>query len=293
MYPRPIGEYHRPASLHEALQLAGSGRGGAIYIAGGMSLMQALKSRVAEAERLIDLNHIAELRGIAEEDGGLTIGAMTRHRDLAAQAGRLGAYEAIADAAAHVGDRQVRNRGTIGGSLSWNYVAACLPTVALGCGAVVRSVGTSGERVETPIDAFQKGALTTALEEGEIVTAIHFPRAPAGAGSAYRKWGIVHDALPVIGVCVHVQTADGRITGGRFAVTGLADGPARSARAEAQMAQGFAATDAAAISACAAAAAEELSPPGDAWVSADYKKELIAQLGREMLALAAARATGG
>lgn len=293
MYPRPIEEYHRPTSLQDALRLAGSGSGETCFIAGGMSLMQALKSRVAHADRIIDLNRIAELKGVSSEAGGLVIGAMTRYRDLAAMAGQLGAYEALADAAQHVGDRQVRNRGTIGGSLSWNYVAACLPTVALACGAEVRSVRPSGEARATPIDAFQQGPLSTALEAGEILTAIAFPAPQPGAGSAYCKWGIVTDALPVIGVCAFVETGAGRITGGRFAVTGLQDGPARSAAAEAAMRGGIDAADRAAMAACAAAAAEELAPEGDAWVSGDFKSELIVQLGQKMLATAAARAVGG
>ena len=293
MYPRPIEDYHRPASLQDALRLAGSGNGQATFIAGGMSLMQALKSRVLQANRLIDLNRVAELRGVRNEGDGLTIGAMTRYRDLAEMTGKLGAHEAIADAARHVGDRQVRNRGTIGGSLSWNFVAACMPVVALACGAVVHSARTSGETVETPIDEFLQGPLSTTLQDGEIVTAIRFPAAPAGAGSAYRKWGVVTDALPVIGVCAFVETGGGRITGGRFAVTGLQDGATRSSAAEAAMAGGLDPNDGAALATCAAAAAEELAPDGDAWISADYKSKLIADIGQKMLETAAARALGG
>src|SRR5688572_5114437 len=126
MFPAAIAEYQAPTTVAAALD-ALAGRDDATFIAGGMSLMQAIKARLLRPSCLIDLQHVGELKGIASGTQGITIGAMTRYRDIAASPALAGAYQALADAAAHVGDRQVRNRGTIGGSLCWNYVAACTP----------------------------------------------------------------------------------------------------------------------------------------------------------------------
>ena len=116
MYPAPIENYLAPETVQEALQALGAQAAGeAQFIAGGQSLMQAIKSRLISPRTLIDLQHVVELKGVSAGANGVRLGAMTRYRDIAAEERLNGAYEALRDAASHVGDRQVRNRGTIGG----------------------------------------------------------------------------------------------------------------------------------------------------------------------------------
>ncbi len=135
MYPAAIGEYVAPATVDEALKAWAGAAGDAHFIAGGQSLMQAVKSRLVQPDCLIDLANVGELGGISADAGGVHIGPMTRYRDIAGDSQLDGAYQALRDAATRVGDRQVRNRGTIGGSLCWNYIAACMPPTVIGLGA--------------------------------------------------------------------------------------------------------------------------------------------------------------
>ncbi|NNL99714.1 MAG: carbon monoxide dehydrogenase, partial [Gammaproteobacteria bacterium] len=114
MYPAPIEHYFKPATCAEASRMARDAQGECMFIAGGMSLMQAIKSRMLAPDCLIDLNGISELKGITREDGVIRIGAMTRYRAVVENAAALTPFDAISDAASHVGDRQVRNRGTVG-----------------------------------------------------------------------------------------------------------------------------------------------------------------------------------
>ena len=118
MYPATIHDYHRPTSVQEAVTAIADGGAEAVFIAGGQSLMQALKARLVQPHALVDLQDVAELKGV-KIDGGVRIGAMTRYMELASETRLAPAYAALIDAAAHVGDRQVRNRGTIGGSVCW------------------------------------------------------------------------------------------------------------------------------------------------------------------------------
>ncbi|MBT5674119.1 MAG: hypothetical protein HOJ07_00385, partial [Rhodospirillaceae bacterium] len=127
MYPAAIEDYVRPGTVSEALATLGKYEAGdAIFMAGGQSAMQAVKTRLLRPRCVIDLQAVAELQGVSAGGDGVRIGPMTRYAALATEGSFNGAYQALNDAAARIGDRQVRNRGTIGGSLCWNYVAACL-----------------------------------------------------------------------------------------------------------------------------------------------------------------------
>jgi aerobic carbon-monoxide dehydrogenase medium subunit len=291
MYPAPIENYVAPATVQEALTALGAQAAGeAHFLAGGQSLMQAVKSRLISPRTLIDLQHVAELKGISAEAGGVRIGAMTRYRGIAAEERLNGAYEALRDAASHVGDRQVRNRGTIGGSLCWNYLAACMPPTCIGLGASVELLDTKGEKRTLPAEEFLRGPLETARKENEILLAVVLPGAPPKSGSAYKKWGLVTDALPVIGVCAFVQIGDdGRCRRARLAVGGLATGPRRSKAGEEALA-GVAATDADAIAAAADRAAASTEVQADMWADISYRKALISALAREVIATAFGRA---
>ena len=292
MYPAPIDEYVRPATVSDALAALGRyDEGDAVFVAGGQSLMQAVKARLLRPRCLIDLQAVASLSGIDVGADGVRIGPMTRYVEIAGDERLSGACAALRDAAERVGDRQVRNRGTIGGSLCWNYVAACMPPVAIGLGAELELTTADGATRSLAAEDFLGGPLETAREENEILTAIALAPARADAGSAYKKWGLVTDALPVIGVCVALEVADGRCTSARVAVGGLATGPQRSAAAEQALA-GVAAGDEAGIAAALDKAAEEIETQADLWADSDYRKQLIRSLGAEVTATAFARAAG-
>ena len=176
MYPAVIETYDVPTSVQEALQAFAKRGNGSYFIAGGQSLMQAIKARVISPKSLIDLQHVAELNGIEYNQGAVRIGAMTRYRDIAADERLDGAFQALRDAASHVGDRQVRNRGTIGGSLCWNYIAACMPPTCIGIGASLDLVSKGGKR-SLLAEEFLQSPLETARRDDEIVVAVTLPAA--------------------------------------------------------------------------------------------------------------------
>ncbi len=289
MYPARIDSYSRPKTVAEALSALSSGGEDAMFIAGGQSLMQAVKARLVQPSALVDLQDVSELQGV-NHNGKVSIGAMTRYVDLAHDQSLGPAYAAVSDAAGHVGDRQVRNRGTIGGSLCWNYIAACMPAVALGLGANMHLLGSNGER-RISADDFLGAPLETARESNEILCAVELPTAPANSGSAYEKWALLSDGLPVIGVCIYVECdSGGACTSARVAVGGLAGGPTRSGGAEAALV-GVSANDQTGIAAAMSAAADEIETQGDLWADPAYRKQLIRAKGSAVAATALRRAS--
>ena len=290
MFPARIQEYVRPRTVTEALAaVARYEAGEAIFLAGGQSAMQAIKSRMLRPQCIVDLQAIEELRGIKLADGALTIGAMTRYVELARNEQLRGAFAALRDAASHVGDRQVRNRGTIGGSVCWNYVAACTPTVVLALAGTLNLLAADGTKRSLVADDFLLGPLETARRDDEILLSVSWPAPAPRAGSAYKKWGLVTDALPVIGVAVLVTLdAGGKCSSARIALAGLADGAQRVPAGEAKLlgSQG----DIAAIDSAMAAIAAQAETHSDMSADADYRKQLIRTIGREVAISAFARA---
>jgi carbon-monoxide dehydrogenase medium subunit len=290
MYPAKIEDYVRPGSVADAVAtLARFEPGEAMCIAGGMSLMQAIKSRLVRPACLVDLQDVAELRGIRGSGGALSIGAMTRYVEIAGHAPFAGGpFAALRDAASHVGDRQVRNRGTIGGSLCWNYMAACLPAATLALGATLRLVGPGGERT-IAVDDFLLGPLETARGEQEVLVSIDWTTAPARSGSAYRKWGLVKDALPVVGVAALVTLdANGACSAARIALAGLTAGAQRVPAGEAALLGSKG--DAPSLDRALEAVCANVELHSDHWADAAYRGQLVHQLGRDVLTSAFARA---
>jgi carbon-monoxide dehydrogenase medium subunit len=199
--------YQAPASVADAARAAAGAD--AKLLAGGQSLLASMKLGLAAPETLIDLGQIAELKGIKVADGKVTIGAMTTHGAVAASADVRRAIPALAALAEEIGDRQVRNRGTIGGSLANNDPAADYPAAVLGLGATVQ---TNQRTIDA--DSFFKGLYETALGEGEIITAVSFP-VPEKA--AYVKFRQPASRFALVGVFVSKGTQ-----GVRVAVTGAA-----------------------------------------------------------------------
>jgi aerobic carbon-monoxide dehydrogenase medium subunit len=239
----------------------------------------------------VDLQDVAEIKGV-RFDGGVTIGAMTRYVELAGEKRLAPAYAALIDAARHVGDRQVRNRGTIGGSVCWNYIAACMPAVALTLDATMNLVSGSGGQRSLPAREFIGAPLETARRDDELLVSLQLPAPPKNAGSGYRKWSLLSDGLPVIGACVYVETdGSGKCAKARVGFGGLASGPKRSPAAEAKLV-GCGPDDADGLAGAMAAAAEELETQGDLWADPAYRSNLIRTLGTEMASTALRRATG-
>jgi carbon-monoxide dehydrogenase medium subunit len=257
--------YEAPASVADAVKAAGGSN--AKIVAGGQSLFGSMKMGLLEPESLVDLGKIADLKGIKVDGSGVTIGAMTTHAAVAASAEVKKAIPALAELAGKIGDRQVRNRGTIGGSLANNDPAACYPAAVLGLGATVHT-----DRRTIPADDFFKGLYETALAEGEVITAVHFP-IPEKA--AWQKFVQPASRFSIVGVFVSKGPQ-----GVRVAVTGAGSVVFRAKALEDKLSASF-----------TAAACEGVTIPADGFNtdlhgSAAYRAALIPVLAGRAVAAA-------
>jgi aerobic carbon-monoxide dehydrogenase medium subunit len=216
-------EYQRPTSRADAVSAAG---GDARYLAGGQSLVQAMKLRLSQSERLVDLGAVADLKGIKADANSVTIGAMTTHAAVAASADVRKLIPALAELAGGIGDPMVRNMGTIGGSIANADPAACYPAGVVGLGATVQT-----NKRSIAGDSFFTGLFETALEPGELIVSVSFP---AAQKAAYVKYKQPASRFALIGVFV------GQGAGGvRVAVTGAKGSVFRAAPIEAALAKSF------------------------------------------------------
>jgi len=263
-------DYVAPATLAEATRLLAS-TPGAKLLGGGMSLIPALKHRLVEAPLLIDLARITELEGVSEQRGRLRIGARTTHAELLAHP-VLAAFPIFADTAQVIGDVQVRNRGTFGGSLAHADPAADWPAVFLALGGEATLVGAKGKRTVRAGDFF-RGILTTALGEDEVLTGVELPLETKRAGAAYLKLRQPASGFAIVGVAAQL-TADrkGRIEEIALGVTGVNSVPFRAASVEVRL-RGQAPDAAALRSLCAHA--DEAEPMADLHASAEYRAHLL------------------
>ena len=252
-------EYHRAESTKDAVALASKKTEGR-YLAGGQSLVQAMKLRLSSPTDLFDLNFIKELSGIKVSGNTVEIGAMTRHADVAGSAAVQKAIPALAALAGMIGDRQVRHMGTIGGSLANSDPAADYPAAALGLGATIT---TNKRKIEA--DKFFTGLYETALQAGELITSVSFP-APKRA--AYMKFKNPASRFAIVGVFVAAFGAD-RKNEVRVAVTGAGPNVFRQAEMEKALSAKFAPESAAGIK----VKAEGLN--NDLHASPEYRAHLI------------------
>jgi carbon-monoxide dehydrogenase medium subunit len=210
--------FDKPSTLADASKAAA---GGAKPLAGGQTLLASMKLRLSEPGSLVDLGGIKELAGIKREGNALVIGAMTRHIDVANSAEVKATIPGLADLAAHIGDKQVRAMGTLGGSVANNDPAACYPSAVLGLGATVHTT-----QRQIAADDFFQGMFTTALNEGELITAISFP---IPKKSVYMKFNQPASRFAMTGVYLAVTDGGVRVavtgagSGGVFRHTGLED----------------------------------------------------------------------
>ncbi len=289
MYPAPF-EYHAPASVAEALSLLGKYGDEAKLIAGSMSLVPLMKLRLASPKHLVDLRKLPGLTSVSESGGSLRIGAMTTHHALEKDPVAAKRLPIIGETAGHIGDAQVRNQGTIGGSLSHADPSADWPAVTLALDASVEIASEGGERT-MKIEDFIVGPLTSALEPGEILVQVRVPLPAARTGSAYEKHPHPASRFAVAGVAaVLTLDASGAVQGARLVVTGLGSKATRAAAAEKALVGRK--PDAAAIKAAAAQVTEGIEVRDDLNGTAAYRKNLAAVMAERAIGRAAARAAG-
>lgn len=288
MKPAPF-YYHAPSSLDEALGLLRDLRDDdAKVLAGGQSLMPILNMRLTRANHLVDINGLRELDYVRGEQGGLVMGALTRHRTLERSAEVASRIPLIAETMPQVGDRQVRFRGTLGGSLSHADPAAELPTIAVALDAEIVVGSRSGTRT-VPASDFFLSFFTTVLEPDELLTEVRFPGLPARSGCAFLELTRQAGAYPIVSAAAVVTLEDGRIADARLALGGVGDTPIRARRAEAALhgqrptLEVFA--DAGRL------AADDTDPGADVHGSAEYRGEMAAVYARRALQTAADRAS--
>ena len=271
-------DYVRPTSLDEAIRALSEGGEDARPLAGGHSLLPLMKLRFAAPSLLVDLQGLPGLAGIQRENGTLRVGALTRHAEL--QEAGLGVISEIAH---KIADQQVRNRGTIGGSLAHADSASDWPTLLLTYEGSVTVQGPDGQRVIEAADLF-KDYLTTSLRPGEIVTEARLPTLD-GFGGAYEKFTRRAEDWAMVGVLAVVKESDGVVDDVRIGLTHMASTPVRATAAEDAL-RGKP-LDAESIAAAAEQAAEGTDPPGDLNATSDYKRHLARVLTRRALTRAA------
>lgn len=287
MFPTQF-EYHRPGSVQEAVQLLGDNPD-AKLLAGGHSLLPAMKLRLAAPTALVDLGRVPGLRGITA-NGDVTIGAMTTYVELLDSAELRERLPIVHETAHQVGDAQVRSRGTLGGSLAHSDPAADYTAVMLALGASVNVVGSGGERTITADDLFVD-LLTTSLEPDEIITEITIPAGNGRRGMAYEKHPHPASGYAVVGVAVVLEAGEGGIAGSaRVAVTGATANAMRLTAVEAALSGG--ALSAEALRAAADHAADGLEITGDHYASAEYRAHLLRVLTRRALERAVSQLNG-
>ena len=275
MIPAPF-DYEAPESLEEAIRMLRENGEDAKLLAGGHSLLPLMKVRLAAPTVLVDLRRVPGLHGIQRQNGGWRIGPLTRHAELQ-DTPELGV---VARAAGQIADQQVRNRGTIGGSLAHADPASDLPTVLLTLEGEVAARGPNGERTIAAAELFQD-YLTSAVAHDEVITEVRLP-ALEGYGFSYKKFTRRAEDWAMVGVCALVsRAADGSCDDVRVGLTHMGATPIRATAAENAL-RGSALDDSS-IAAAAEQAAEGTDPPGDLNATPDYKRHLARVLTRRAL----------
>ncbi len=287
MYPAKF-DYVAPSSLDEALKLLSESGGEAKILAGGHSLLPMMKLRLAQPATLIDLRNVPGLAEIKVDQNGISIGAMVTHAQIAASPEVQRALPMLSEAAHMVGDLQVRNRGTLGGSLAHADPAGDLPGVFLALDGEIVARGPNGERTIKASEFFVD-ILTTALEESEIVTQVRFPSLPPKTGTSYQKFEHPASHYALTGVAAVVTMGDGGVVQQiRVGVTGVGPKAYRAEGVE-QALQGKGADG---IAQAAEKAADGIDCNDDIHASAEYRAHLARVFTRRALQAAIERAGG-
>jgi carbon-monoxide dehydrogenase medium subunit len=284
MIPSAFG-YTRAGSIDEALgRLAGDD--GAKVIAGGQSLLPLLKLRLANVESLLDIGQLSELRGIERlDDGRLSVGALTTYAELMDSPAIH--YGLLADALPTIGDVQVRNRGTVGGSVSHADPASDLPAVLLALDAELVLQASGGTRT-VKVDGFFEGPFQTAMAHDELLTAVILPSGRDGSGSAYESLEQPASGYAMVGVAVGIVVGAGNVVEYLgVGITGVGDHPYRASAVESALVGGTASDDE--IAAAAAHAADGVTVSSDIHAGAEYRTAMTAVITRRAIHKALAR----
>jgi carbon-monoxide dehydrogenase medium subunit len=286
--PAPF-DYHAPATVAETVGLLAGLGDEAKLLAGGQSLVPMLALRLARPEHIVDLNRVSELFRVEHADGVLTVGAMVRHATAARHPEIVAAAPLLARAAPYIGHFQIRNRGTVGGSLVHADPAAEHPAVAVALDAEMEAIGPSGAR-RIPAAEFFESTFMTTLAPDEVLVAIRYPDWGPGSGFAVEEVARRSGDFALAGVGCGVQVADGAITRSAVAMLGVAGTPVRLGAAENALTgahvQGLAIAD------IARDAVAMLQPPTDVHAGGDYRKQIAAMLVTRALTRAIEEASG-
>jgi carbon-monoxide dehydrogenase medium subunit len=283
----PQFEYSAPETLDEAISLLGEHGPDAVVLAGGQSLIPLMKLQLALPEHVVDINGIAGLSGISEDNGFLRIGSLTRENDLERSEIVRSRYPILYDTAVVIADPLVRNMATVGGNLAHGDPANDHPATMLALGAQVAAVGPAGERV-IPVSDFFEGPLTTALDHGEILTEIRIPTPPAGSGGAYLKLERKVGDYAIAGVAALVTVADGVCQQAGIGLTNVGSTPVKAGAAESFL-MGKRLDDET-IREAAQLASQDADPTADLRGSEEYKRDMVRVLAGRALRLALERA---
>lgn len=288
MYPENFA-YFRPKTLAEASALLKKNKGARI-LAGGHSLLPAMKFRLATPKALVDIGGIKSLAGIAARGKSIAVGAMTVHADVASSPLLKKSCPLLPETAAQIGDLQVRNRGTIGGSIAHADPAADYPTALVALGATVVARGPKGER-KIPAEEFFVDLFTTALKPGEIIVSVLVPTFGKGDGASYMKHPHPASRYAVAAAAAIVGITNGVCSRASLVIGGVSAMPVRVLRAQAALVGKK--PDAAAVeSAAAQVAALVPDPMADAYASGEFRIHLASVLAKRALTAAIERARG-
>jgi len=280
-------DYIAAKTLDEAISLLAKHKDDAKILAGGHSLLPAMKLRLMQPKVLIDLGRIRDLSYIKEEGGQIRIGAMTTHFQIEISDVLRRSCPLLPETATHLGDMQVRNKGTIGGSLAHSDPAADWPAAILALGAEIVATSAKGDRVIKATDFFVE-MLTTSLQPGEILREIRIPAGKGKIAQAYVKVRHPASGFAVVGVAVNLSIDGGKCQSAGIGITGVSPKAYRAAKVESAL-EGNA-IDAKTLSAASAHATDGIDINSDLYASAEYRKQLATVYTRRALELAASRA---
>jgi aerobic carbon-monoxide dehydrogenase medium subunit len=275
-------DYVRPSSVDEAVDALGRAGDDGKILAGGQSLLPVLRLRLAAPSVLVDLGRVPGLRGVRVDGNDLVVGAMTTHAEVAASPVVQAEAPLVAAAAATVGDRQIRHRGTLGGSLSHADPAGDLCAAAVALDATMVLAGPNGTRT-VPASEFFTDIFTTAAGPNEVLTEVRFPRLP-GWTAHYEKFHRTAQAWAMVGVAAAVRRENGAIAEVRIGLCNMGGTPVRARAAETALAG---AGDLGTVKAAAAHAGDGTNPPSDMSGSAEYRRHLAGVLAGRAVAKAA------
>ncbi|MBZ5490916.1 MAG: xanthine dehydrogenase family protein subunit M [Acidobacteriia bacterium] len=280
-------DYIAAKSLDEALSLLAKHKDDAKILAGGHSLLPAMKLRLMQPKVLIDLGRIRDLSYIKEDGGQIRIGAMTTHFQVEISDLLRRSCPLLPETASHLGDMQVRNKGTIGGSLAHSDPAADWPAAILALDAELVATSAKGDRVIKAADFFVE-MLTTSLQPGEILREIRIPAAKGKLAQAYVKVRHPASGFAVVGVAVNLSIDGGKCQSAAIGITGVSPKAYRASKVEGALKGN--ALDAKTLSAACAHAAAGVDVNSDLYASAEYRKQLASVYTRRAIEMAASRA---